>query len=703
MFFRSIIKIMLLPIISIVVFVGFFTIFLTPQQRSSLFNEALSRLPVFNNFVDRSFNTRVFGLKLEDFSELKTATWAVNQLVLLENRAGKKYYAVNPFVLEAGFDLSKTKTSLDGEVLTLSLPAARILSNDTDEKRGLVVIRDDLRDKYGKFLQPLKMAYSHKAYDLALSNGLLKAAEKNAKAFLRDFWKPVYKDVKVEIARQDGSEFTDFNCERLPFGFRIGKTAANLSKHEYPELESQVGYLEDDKGTKYDIFFIDDFSGSRDDLKKKFMALCNRIDCFITYNDPINPRDVSWVGGINNFGSFFGVYQVSGELYGLYCSAIDENSSMFSKSRAIYLLSSVQKNTLSDTEKCERYREFVQIKNRAIEAFKQKQFNSFYSQAQKLHAMDPNSTDGKYFYHVAQGINDGTFITTGFDDTDCLLKGWIAAHHGKFAYLDIEIRKQLGDYFDKNDKKALDTFYKYLLEEKDRLKLEESEIDETENYLIENHILSRKLLANLGKSKLRNLLNGWICNKVRLLEKRYGNSKKFHAKGLFCDLYCDGNGESVRTRRKNTPYPFFDYYALEHLHAKGKSTVYNQLPGYSPQDHTVIVVSHEGFILDSYDAFILESSGLTVIRGFQNGFDSDDVTWMNYSDLNPGYDQITIAGKEYKNATLFYLLNKLSEIYSEDLLGGVGRQFEELLLEKIICAANNVTWTGVKLDQTLGN
>jgi hypothetical protein len=74
------------------------------------------------------------------------------------------------------------------------------------------------------------------------------------------------------------------------------------------------------------------------------------------------------------------------------------------------------------------------------------------------------------------------------------------------------------------------------------------------------------------------------------------------------------------------------------------------------------VVTDKGIIFDSYDAFVLDRDDLTVIRGFENGFGSEDVTWVDYADLNIGYDEVTIAGTSYKNTTLFYLLDKLANV-----------------------------------------
>jgi len=706
MFFRTIIKIMILPIISIVAFVGFFLIFLTPQQSSSIFNEVFSRIPVINNFVEKSFNSQAFALKLEDVSELKIATWAIDQLVLIEDRAGKKYYAVSPFVLEAGFDLAKAKMLQNGEELTISLPAAKILSNGTDEKRNMVVIRNDLAGKYDELLQPLKMAYSKKVYDLALTNNILKIAEKNAKTFLKDFWKPIYKNVKVEISRQEGDPFKTYDFKRLPFSFRVRKAAVNLSKIDFPELESAVGFIKDDKEVEYDIFFVDEFRGSQEDLNKIIVAMDSNLEYFITYSDPINPREISWMGGVNKKGSFIGVYQTQGSLYALSCVATDTNSSLYSKAIAIYLLSSILKNNQFDVDKCEEYRDFVLVKNDAIEAFKAKQMDSYYSLSHNLHNMDSDSVDANTLYNIARGIKNGIFFKTGCKDIDCLLKTWICVHYGEAEYLDAETRKQLRKYFHKNNK-AFGEFCAYLIEKKDLLSLDESEIDEAENYLIDNKILSKRLLANLGKSKLRDLFNGWICNKVNLFYDRYSVRKHDHesftARGLFCDFDYNDKQKLVPFVRKNTPYPFFDYYALKSLHSKGKSTVNNKLSFYEPQLYTVVILSDEGIIFDSYDAFLLEKDGLTVIRGFENGFESEDVTWLYYSDLNVGSYQVMVAGKTYKNATLFYLLKKLSGIYSSSMNEDVSSRFEETILGELINKANNFTWTWKELSQTLSN
>ena len=701
MFLRSIIKLMLLPIVSILIFVGFFTVFLTPQQRSSIFNEVLSRLPVFNNFVDKSFDTRVFGLEEEDSSILKTATWAVDQLILIENREGKKYYAVCPFSIEAGFDLSKATASLKDGIYSIALPAARIVSSDADEKRNLVVIRNDLVDNYEELLQPIKIAYNKKAYDLALASHLLGNAEKNARKFLRDFWKPIYKDVKIEIVPQKNNEFKVFRCERLPFVFNIRKSAAKLTFKIYPNLESFPCCFKDDRGSFCGVFFVDYFSGSRRELREKFESLQNNLSCFISYVDPINPRSMSWIGGIGQSGGFAGVFQVSGNLYGLCCNAVDKVSSLYSKATAIYLLSSIKNDVQVNSAKCEEYKEFVLTKNEAIKALRQKRFSGFSTQARKLYRMDPESQDGTNLYKLSRGIGDGVFLKTGSDFIDCLLKGWISIHYGESEYFDTEVRKKIWGYFVRNNKPALAEFCNYLLERKGSLQLTKMEIDEAENYLIENNILSRKLLANLETEKVHSLFNGWICDKVSSLHKRYGSSDSFHARGLFSDLYYNSNGVSRITWREDTPYPFYDYKALKELHGKGKTTVNKRLSYYEPQNHTVVVVTREGIIFDSYDAFIFYRDYLNVIRGVEDGFESEDVTSVNYANLNIGYDEVTIAGKTYKNTTLFYLLDKLAKIYGSNLQGGNARSFEDIIMDEIIEITSDATWTWEGLAETL--
>ena len=321
-----ILKLFLVPFIGIFAFILFFMFLLTPAQRDVIFSEVLSKLPIAKNFVTRPYDTHVYGLNFADASDLKTATWAVDQLVLLEkkNKDKKigKYYAIYPYVIEAGFDLSKVKVEEDtsGKKLRLIMPPVEVVNVDVDQKKGLTVIRDSLEENYEEALQPLKIGYHRFVHDLALQSNLLKNARTSVTDYFQTFWKHIYE--KVEVVHTPWvNPISTVDRQHIPLQIRYNaQTGMNLEfvqEKPFARFDTLIGT---NAGFLY-MGLSKPFSGSYRDLTEKVKMNIGENLTFINSFHPCNPREGSWLGGI-----------MSGK-QSLYCFKLHKGEYIFSSCR----------------------------------------------------------------------------------------------------------------------------------------------------------------------------------------------------------------------------------------------------------------------------------------------------------------------------------------------------------------------------------
>ncbi|MGP1580525.1 MAG: DUF4230 domain-containing protein [Wolinella sp.] len=169
------------------VFVAFFYFVLSPQAREVYMSEFLSKIPLVSNFVTKNYETSLYGVSAREGNLLKSASYAVDFMAFLKDSAGEEYIALYPYVIEAGIDLEKTHIERRGEGAIHELAGAEILSVDSDEKRGVLVIRDEIKEAdYESYLKPVKIAFAKRARDIALESGILERANTQALAFMQD-------------------------------------------------------------------------------------------------------------------------------------------------------------------------------------------------------------------------------------------------------------------------------------------------------------------------------------------------------------------------------------------------------------------------------------------------------------------------------------------------------------------------------------
>lgn len=696
----KIFKLFFIPAITIILCISFFMLFLSPQHRKSLLTKVLTSLPLVNNFVEKTYDTNVYGLEFTEANDLKTATWAVDFPVIIENRKGEKYYAIQSYMVEAGFDLSKAVISqTDGKYL-ITMPPVKVINCDLDEKKNITIIRNDLQDDYDNFLQPVKMAYKEKAFDLALESNMLDKAEEKAKSFLQAFLKDAYGDIDIKFIPQD-NELEVFESEKLPFCFKVGNSAKNLQFIDSQSLGSTAcSFKDSDKDNYFPITYMYDFKESFKELKNWFKTCHEFEECqmFVSYYDPFNPSDQNWVGGIKKDGSFVSILQEHGKLYSLWNSAIDKKSSRNSKKTAIYLMASIQDKDSINSLEVDKYVNFVQTKNKAIRSFFNNTFNNFKKHSYDLLELCPESYEGKLLSTTASALVDGLYYDTGEPNVNSLLRPWISAHHGNNKYFDLNARKYIRTYIEGNPE-VEGLFYSYILTNFNRLNLEEDEKSDAIKYFTENAVISKSTLLDLEKKETKSLFKRWISKKVDELKNRH--PKKYKNKGLFSDSNYM-NGEEYIHWNEASEYPFYDSHALEYLHNKGKMTTYNKLSrlglDLDLENHTIVVLTAENNIFrsDKYDVFILMNDQFLVVRNFLGDVKENDIIRAKYSDINSGLNEFSIGGEQginHKNPTMVYMFGELARIYRSSREDS-GAKLEEYLLGQIKSQLWSNTYTG---------
>ncbi len=422
-----ILKLFVAPLIGISGVILFFVFFLTPSQRDAIFSEVASKLPIVRNFVTKSYETHVYGLNFKDASDLKTATWAMDQLVLLEkkDKGGniKKYYALYPYKIEAGFDLSKVKVEeVTEKGLKVTMPPVKIFSVDIDEKKGLTVIRDTLEGGYDETLQPVKVGYRRFMHDLGLQSNLLENSRRGATDYFKTFWKDIYETVEV-VHTATADPFLTVNMERIPL--QIKYTKAQEKKFEFRPEENFGKYdasIDTDSGSIL-IGLSQNWNGTYRDLLKKVKEKGPIGSTFINSFHPNIPRDSSWVGWIEN-GSLTGFKLHHGDLYYILSRGVDAEQAKSICADGIYIFSSVACNP--DSKVNQRYKEYVTLINDARIAAKSKQLGTLIAVSDKMIQLDEKSKLSQLLDSATKSLLQSTFHRTGDSDLDIYLKAWLS-------------------------------------------------------------------------------------------------------------------------------------------------------------------------------------------------------------------------------------------------------------------------------------
>ena len=681
-------KLFLAPVIGISGIVIFFIIFLTPAQRGVIIKELMSRLPLARNFVTKTYQTHVYGLDFKDASDLKTATLAVDQLVLLEkkDKDGKtgKYYAVYPYIVEAGFELSQVKVEDSENKLRLIMPPVKVFNVDVNQKKGITVIRDSLEGHYEETLQPVKVGYHRFVHDLALqsSSNLLEKAEQSATEYFQTFWKGVYE--KVEVVHSPYINlFLTVDMQHIPFQIRYNK---KFKKHFNFNGEMNFDWydtiIKTESGNTF-FGFSQEFDGSYRNLSDNFKKNIDVDSILINNFHPFNPREGNWLGRIEG-NHFIGFKLWNGNLYYIFAYSNDAEQAKIAFAEGIYLFSSAVYNPEKKLDL--KYKEYVQLLYEARIAAEQEKLSSLMAISKKMMKLDGTSALSKFVAATTASLSEKTFHPTGNDKLDIYLKAWFSTQEG--SPLDKETRSELLKLM-KNENAV---YYQYVYANSKKFNLDKQEKQEARAYLIDNAEISRDIIESLDGGGLKRLFENWMRNKVRSFKEQYPDLEKgFWGRALFSDLDAKN-----MYHWDVTGYPFFDKQALKNIHAKDKDRVYRLIfnclksKNIDPRDFFVLVISREKIFSDEYDAFLFGSDGFCLIKDIE---DKPETGFVEYKNINLGSNEITLFGETYKNASLFYFLDTLHSSFRRAKGENVNDMFEKKMKERIYDSLLRRCWS----------
>ncbi len=354
-------------IIGLGVFVGFFYFVLSPQAREAYLSEFLSKIPLVSNFITKNYDTSLYGISTHELNLLKSASYAVDFMAFLKDSAGEEYIALYPYIIEAGIDLEKTHIERRGEGTIHTLAGAEILSVDSDEKRGVLVIRDEIKKaNYESYLKPIKIAFAKRARDIALESGILERANARALEFMQNSFGAVGMQF---VSSPSPLPLVEYPAQHLPIALKVHSqeslTLKQAAEDEAFNIDDTIFGTGDSKAG-IALGYIEGYGGTNREFQEE---MTRSAGASFKYIDPIHPESKAIV---SNPAAGYGHASVLVDKNRYYLKALTQDSGDLETlaPHLLYLAMSINPAQKSVNA---GFLEFSRVYHRAIRALKKKE------------------------------------------------------------------------------------------------------------------------------------------------------------------------------------------------------------------------------------------------------------------------------------------------------------------------------------------
>lgn len=282
---------------------------------NQLMKDVNGRTPfeVLFGFGEKDYDTNLFDIEQIDMAELRTDYYNVDFLMSI-NKSGEQYLAIYPYVIEAGYDLTKVAQtkSIQDATTTITFPAPEIESIKVDNKRNIMVIRS--ADVENSYINMLDNAFRNRARDIAFERGICDNAQKNAEVFFRDLFPD--KKIVLNFAKAKDNRIVQ-KSNKTPIEFVFREDALNcidIFTTRYRKIQTDDAkvyfnpadmFLKTKSDKEITLYYYFETSKSIDQLNKKVYSKSKQYKempnyYWIKYYDPLKPKENKIVAELRN-------------------------------------------------------------------------------------------------------------------------------------------------------------------------------------------------------------------------------------------------------------------------------------------------------------------------------------------------------------------------------------------------------------------
>lgn len=622
---------------------------------SSVTNLLLSKIPIVNQFVETTYSTGLYGISQLDKKELITSSYNIDFLVSFY-QSGKKSITIYPYIVEAGIDLGAIKNEKKDSVSYITLSNAKITKVSIDESKGANVIRSAVDVDYNNHILPLKSALERRAKDLAVSDGILERANRDAEVYLSRLFSDKYFRFHKEDTPFDTLDV--INSPNLPVSFSFQKENISHQTFDYDTI-----FRRDD--LKFRDFSFGYWYKTDWDFNKEDYFYLNKDYITLKLIDPINPKGSRIFADVTDNYKYIFLRDDRG--YSYYLSSETENDEVQLQQTApdmLYMAMSASKNIEHENS---RYINWIDEYDACLSKIKNKRYReasvNIRSMASIRNTM-PISFEELLMQSFLKVKNENIYSPTERnDDFDFLLKC--------IYYFDNKKKESMDDDF-QNRLLSLDKEYESIWKNKTNLyllfyNLPATSLEQRKHYketIIEN--------AEKYDQSIANTLSGWDFHE-------YMYKVLCHYDNEYKDL--DGNGNRgtnlrIMGHEENlNDSEFGGYDGVYNLMKKN-----NLLKENKEQLVLVFITKKYMGLTKQHNLLILEKDGCTISTNITGDWEEKYTYSAKYDEIQSNPNNITfkIGEYEWKDNAISNLIRDIKNSQKYDIDYNINKILDDI-------------------------
>lgn len=613
---------------------------------SSVSNLLLSKIPIVNQFVETTYNTGLYGISQLGKKELVTSSYNIDFLVSFYKSGGKSI-TIYPYIIEAGIDLEAIKSEKRDSINYITLPNAKITKVSIDESNGTNVIRNAVEINYNNHILPLKTALERRAKDLAISNGILEKANKDAEQYLSRLFSNYYFQFQKEDIPLDTLDIINF--PNLPVSLFFQKK----------NIPNQALLYSNDTIFRRDDIKFNDFSfgylyKTDWDFNKEDNYFLNNDVTTLRLIDPINPKGYRiFADATNNYRSILFRDNSGYSYYLMSETESDEVQLQHTAPDMLYIAMSASKNAVTPNN---RYINWINEYDACLNKIKNKKYReasvNIKSMASIRNTM-PISFEEQLMKSFLDVKNEKIYSPTKRnDDLDFLLKC--------IYYFDNKKKESMNDDF---QNKLLSLNKEYESIEKNKTNLYQLFYNLSATSLEQRKHYKEMIIENAEKydQSIANTLNGWDFHEYMFKVLSYYDNeyKDFEGRGNYgTNLRIMGHEENLHEKE------FGGYDGIYNLMKKN-----NLLKENKEQLVLVFITKKYMGLTKQHNLLILEKDGCTISINITGKHEEKYTYHAKYNDIlsNPNNNTFEIGEYKWKGKAISRLIRDIKDSYKYDI------------------------------------